>query len=124
MRRRRYPLDQNGKLIVAEELLIDQEDDSGKFASGGKSAFSRLPFIPTMVDRRSTFRIFALLSPVPGCKPAPKARAQEISRLESPFLVEAPFGEQPSEWEARVAALQSASAFGAAFEDDVTDTLG
>ena len=88
VRRRRYPLDKDGKLIVAQDVLIDQEDDSGKFGSGGALPFPKLPFKPTLVDRRSTFRIFALLSPVPDCKTAPKARANEISGLESPFLEE------------------------------------
>ena len=88
VRRRRYPLDKDGKLIVAQDVLIDQEDDSGKFGSGGALPFPKLPFKPTLVDRRSTFRIFALLSPVPDCKTAPKAKAKEISGLESPFLEE------------------------------------
>ena len=88
VRQRRYPIDNDGKLIVREEVLIDQEDDSGMFTTGAKlGPFVMLPSIPTMVDRRSSFRVFALLSPVQKCTAAPKT-SREMFDLESPFLDE------------------------------------
>jgi hypothetical protein len=65
VRRRRYPLDSNGRLIVSRTELYTQEDNSGS-----------LPSLP-VVDRgsalhgRSTRRIFAVLSPIPKCAAAP-----------------------------------------------------
>jgi hypothetical protein len=78
VRRRRYPL-KDGKLIVDHEHLIAQEDDSGKFPA--------LTTVPsrTMLDPKSTGRIFALLSFV--CKELPSAAGGQ-KELESPFLDE------------------------------------
>lgn len=97
VRQRRYPIDNDGKLIVREKVLIDQENDSGKFAKGALlGEFVTLPAVPTMVDRRSSFRIFALLSPVEKCKAAPKT-SREMFDLESPFLDETALASEPAE---------------------------
>ena len=74
-RKRRYPLDSSGRLIMSETLLIDQEDDAGTFQSGSSlGPFPALSDKPSMVHRQSTFRIFALLSPVGICdRPTPKS---------------------------------------------------
>lgn len=80
VRRRRYPLDKDGKLVVKEEVLIDQEDGTGKFTKGGAlGAFTTLPTKPLMLDRRSTYRVFTLLSPVKLCKSVPKTRNEMFS---------------------------------------------
>jgi hypothetical protein len=63
-RKRRYPLDANGRLVRNRQQLITQEDNAGT-----------LPALPvTSTDplhRRSTARIFALLSPVERCVAVP-----------------------------------------------------
>ena len=72
VRRRRYPLDLAGMLIIQEEVLVDQEDDSGKLTAGGNlGPFASRRTKPTMLDPRSSFRVFALLSPVEECKSKP-----------------------------------------------------
>lgn len=66
VRRRRFPLDANGRLVVAANQLYTQEDNRG-----------RLPAIPRPrlrrgnLHTRSTGRIFALLSPVMACYAPP-----------------------------------------------------
>ncbi len=88
VRKRRYPLNDEGKLVVKEDVLIDQEGGTGKFTKGGSlGAFATLATKPSMLDRRSSFRVFALLSPVELCKATPKKK-DEMFSLESPFLDE------------------------------------
>lgn len=88
VRQRRYPIDSDDKLIVREEVLIDREDYSGNFTKGGPlGSFEELSSKPSMVDRGSSFRVFALLSPVGKCKTTPKT-SREMFDLESPFLAE------------------------------------
>jgi hypothetical protein len=61
VRRRRYPLNPDGTLVVAQRKLFTQEDDTGN-----------LPLFPlddttSSVNSKSTGRIFAVLSPVEHC---------------------------------------------------------
>lgn len=59
-RKRRYPLDENGRLVRDRGQLIAQEDAAGVLPA--------LPLTSTEpLHRRSTARIFALLSPVESC---------------------------------------------------------
>jgi hypothetical protein len=65
VRRRRYPLDANRRLVVNRVQLYTQENDSGN-----------LPNLPDTNNSpglhiRSTGRIFALLSPVEICAAVP-----------------------------------------------------
>jgi hypothetical protein len=65
IRLRRYPLDANSRLVVAQAQLFTQESATGPLPN--------LPSInpaPTLQDL-STARIFALLSPVPECRIVP-----------------------------------------------------
>jgi hypothetical protein len=66
VRSRRYPLDANGELIVDRTRLYWGESDNGTFPvePGPVPASAQLP-------QTSTFRVFALLSPVPQCLTAP-----------------------------------------------------
>lgn len=90
VRRRRYPLDRHGKLVVSATTLYAQEDDSGAFGT-----FQTRTRTPSMLAPASTGRIMALLSPVVECKavgpekagPAGGSGAHELE-LESPFLDE------------------------------------
>ncbi|MGB7208409.1 MAG: DUF2272 domain-containing protein [Pyrinomonadaceae bacterium] len=79
VRKRRYPLDSSGKLIVSETVLVDQEEDSGKF----HWPVAKLTHKPSMVHRQSTFRIFALLSPVGICG-VPAAKSDTTSDYAPP----------------------------------------
>ena len=65
VRRRRYPLDDQGKLIVSATVSYAAEDDQGAFPS-----LTPRTQVPTMLPPDSTRRIIALLSPVAECKPA------------------------------------------------------
>jgi len=64
VRRRRYPLNAQGMLVVDRRQLYAQEDNAGA-----------LPAVPVQTARaladRSTARIFALLSPVEECAAVP-----------------------------------------------------
>ena len=80
VRRRRYPMS-GGRLVVSATRLVAQEDDSGNFAP-----FTTLPSKPTMLAPSSTGRIFALLSLVEKCRPAPAGKGAQGELLESPFL--------------------------------------
>lgn len=60
-RRRRYPLDANGRLVVDRTQLYTQEDGNGNLAGLPAPAVKPAP----QVDSTSTARIFALLSLVP-----------------------------------------------------------
>jgi hypothetical protein len=90
VRRRRYPLTADGKLVVSGTRLYAQEDDRGTFA-----AFTTRSRVPGMLDPASTGRIMALLSPVAECKAVPVTtgkstggrNAQELE-FESPFANE------------------------------------
>lgn len=67
-RRRRYPLDANGRLVVARDQLFTQENSNGN-----------LPAVPVVnaapgLDTQSTGRIFALLCPVELCAVIPGQR--------------------------------------------------
>lgn len=72
-RRRRYPLDPNGRLVVAENELFVAEDDAGVF-----------PALPDVtadpLHGRSTARIFAVLGLVEECEtiPLPSTGNQDI----------------------------------------------
>jgi hypothetical protein len=98
VRRRRYPLDASGHLIVSSDQLYAEEEDNGALA------WPITPLMtpaPTMLAGANTARICALLSLVEECKPlSPKASTgsgattgkqerfagQLIEGLESPFL--------------------------------------
>jgi subtilisin family serine protease len=62
VRRRRYPLDEQGKLIVSPTVLYETEDDQGVFQS-----VAPLTQAPSMLKPHSTSRIIALLSLVEEC---------------------------------------------------------
>jgi hypothetical protein len=96
VRRRRYPLDVTGRLIVSGDRLFAQEDDTGAFGN-----FATLAPAPTKLNPLSTGRIFALLSLVEECRPKsgptvpsklPSTRKKEgfvnglLDGLETPFL--------------------------------------
>jgi hypothetical protein len=96
VRRRRYPLDVSGRLIVSSGQLFAQEDDNGAFGP-----FKTLAPVPTMLAVASTGRILALISLAEECKPAsgvapvgksaPVGKQERFVRsliesLDSPFL--------------------------------------
>ncbi|MGH9890602.1 MAG: DUF2272 domain-containing protein, partial [bacterium] len=68
VRRRRYPLNGLGRLVVSPDRLFDQEPDNGTLV--GPLPTPTLPPAPTMLSVASTGRIFALLSLVEECKGA------------------------------------------------------
>ena len=83
VRRRRYPLDSQGRLVKSEGELFAQEEDDGTFLP-----FETLNPVPkTMLAVRSTGRILALLSlickPVSGTagKGAPKGESLDEENL-------------------------------------------
>ena len=80
VRRRRYPLDADGKLLVSPERLYVTEENNGQFP-----AFSTVA-PTTMLHVASTGRIFALLSPV--CKDVTSGSGRELETLplETPFM--------------------------------------
>jgi hypothetical protein len=65
VRKRGYPVDADGKLVVARDQLCTQESDTGVLAA--------LPVVNAApgLNIMSTGRIFALLSPVPTCVVVP-----------------------------------------------------
>jgi hypothetical protein len=84
VRRRRYPLDASGQLLLDAQQLFIQEDDAGRFPT-----FQPLPRAPRLLAPMSTRRSVALLSLVETCSPAPSA-ARELqvaneSWLASPY---------------------------------------
>lgn len=98
VRRRRYPLDASGQLIVAKAGLFSQENAAGQF-----SAFVTLPKVPRLLQPASTGRVMALLSLVETCAPPPVAttprkgkpqgpeRRKPELELDSPGAYESPF---------------------------------
>ncbi len=69
VRRRRYPVDNKGNLVQDEKVLYDQEGNDGAFSGTGLTLSGEAP---TLLQPRSTFRIFALLSPKAKCVTASK----------------------------------------------------
>jgi hypothetical protein len=65
VRRRLYPLNDLGQLIVSTTVLVPKEKDDGTF-----EVLMPLAQIPSMLPSNSTARIFALLSLVEECRPA------------------------------------------------------
>jgi hypothetical protein len=126
VRGRRYPLNAGGHLIVSADELFAQELEDGTFLP-----FEVLATIPTMLAPASTGRIFAVLSLVAECKPTAGARPRKDARakelewfgselletLESPFLEEQLFVEEPKEeWELPAAVIAAESPFQHALE--------
>jgi Uncharacterized protein conserved in bacteria len=78
VRKRRYPIDADGKLIVKLEQYFVQEDDNGgldpipalKTAADAKAQMAHTPDSTDL----STIRIFAILSLVPECIVVPGTR--------------------------------------------------
>jgi hypothetical protein len=68
VRRRRYPLDVQGRLIVSATELFAQESEQGAIALPAP-----LARVPTKLPVTSTRRVFALLSLVEKCRPQGKA---------------------------------------------------
>jgi hypothetical protein len=97
VRRRQYPLNDQGRLVVSRGKLFAQEEDDGSTFS---SFDTKNPVPPTLLAVKSTGRIFALLRPVVECKkPAPASTNKGtptgkeerflsylLESLESPFL--------------------------------------
>ncbi len=65
VRRRRYPLDASGRLVVVRERLFAEENDDGSFP-----ALATRSTASTILPAHSTGRVFALLSLVERCVPA------------------------------------------------------
>ena len=125
VRRRRYPLDASGHLIVSADQLYGEEDDSGAFA------WPITPLMtpaPAMLAGANTARICALLSLVDECKPvSPKASTgsgattgkherfagRMLEALESPFLDQEILPhEAPARVDLAIARLVAESPFG------------
>lgn len=106
VRKRRYPLEASGHLVLEKKWLYAEEKDDGTFL-----AFEVLQETATILPSRSTRRIFAVLSLVEKCAPAADKEAespwtrhqptpwraplasqrfmpQELEQFESPFLNE------------------------------------
>jgi Uncharacterized protein conserved in bacteria (DUF2272) len=79
VRRRRYQLDEKGRLVVSEDRLYAQESDYGQFES-----FETLTRIPSRLKGTSTGRIFALLSLAEECRLT--AEDSSIARESSPTV--------------------------------------
>ncbi|HEX6086014.1 MAG TPA: DUF2272 domain-containing protein, partial [Thermoanaerobaculia bacterium] len=82
VRRRRYPLDAAGKLVVERDKLYVTRRDDGTFPPFGTTAYK------TMLHPASTGRIVALLRLVPQCKTIEEGFL--MSRFDS-FAGESPF---------------------------------
>lgn len=97
VRRRRYPLHADGKLIVSKDTLVLQEKEDGTFPD-----VEPQPPSPTRLVAANTRRIIALLCPIAQCrtasKPAPTNKGGRSGKgeeylgrsadLESPFMNE------------------------------------
>jgi monoamine oxidase len=71
VRRRRFPLNDKGHLILAREQRFLQEADDGTF-----TALAPLPRKPSMLPPSSAARIFTVLSLVEECKPVGGSEAE------------------------------------------------